>query len=42
LVDCLVETLPHCQHRLYFGTSHYCTHPRKMEIVARTAAAKRR
>lgn len=38
LVDCMTQSLFHCEHRLYFGTSHYCTHPRKMEIVAHTKA----
>lgn len=38
LVDCLVNPLVHCQYRLYFGTSHYCTHPQKVQIAALTAA----
>jgi hypothetical protein len=38
LVDCMTESLFHCEHRLHFGTCHYCMHPQKLEIVAHTNA----
>jgi len=41
LVDCLTEPPFYCQHKLHFGHGNYCRHPQRLEIAARTEAAKR-
>ncbi len=37
--ECLVQTRPSCAHRLVFSRFHYCLHPRREEIIARTLSA---
>jgi hypothetical protein len=37
LVDCLIEH-PLCEFALAFGYGYFCRHPRRKEIVERTAA----
>jgi hypothetical protein len=38
--DCLVEGPFYCKHALSFGFGHYCTHPDRKEIIARTEAGE--
>jgi len=39
LVSCLVES-PFCQYSLGFGFRILCRHPKRMEIVQKTAASQ--
>jgi hypothetical protein len=35
--ECLVAEQARCRHRVLFGNARFCWHPRREEIVARTA-----
>ena len=37
--ECLVEQPVSCVHGLLFGGARFCWHPRRQDIVARTAAS---
>ncbi|HVM51509.1 MAG TPA: hypothetical protein VMU04_25985 [Candidatus Acidoferrum sp.] len=36
--ECLVKGHDDCRHGLRFGESRFCWHPRRQEIIARTAS----
>ena len=36
--QCLVETRPSCPHGFVSGSFHYCVHPHREAIIARTLA----
>ena len=38
----LVEPRPSCDHHFSFGDFHYCVHPQREAIIARTLAAEGR
>jgi hypothetical protein len=38
--NCLVEAAESCPHGFVSGSFHYCVHPHREAIIARTLAAK--
>jgi hypothetical protein len=38
--NCLVETREPCPHGFVSGSFHYCVHPQREAIIARTLAAE--
>ena len=42
IVFCLEDDPHNCSYALSFGSSYFCLHPKRLEIVARTRVAKNR